>query len=337
MTGTGKAMRLGAIDIGTNSLRLLVADYHQDGTDGGLNAVARAGEACRLGRGLDRTGVVDPEIADRAALVAAEFANRARGLGAQRLVVAATAALRNARNGQEVANLIAERCGESVRILSGEDEARLVYRAVVLGLGAAALRSPCVVFDLGGGSTEVVSGLGGQAGRWASLHFGAVSLTEKYLHSSPAADEEIAELESAVDQELMQHCALMPASTPVLAGVGGTVTALASLDRGLTTYEPSLIEGWTVVFDRLEGLIDRIVRSSDEERQGWTVMGRGRADIVIAGTLVVRRLARRFPSRGLVCSTQGLRYGLVRLAAEEAGLAPGPATSPPGARAGDTR
>jgi exopolyphosphatase/guanosine-5'-triphosphate,3'-diphosphate pyrophosphatase len=310
-------MRIGAIDIGSNSIRLLVADFHS-GAENDLVTIARAGEACRLGRGLDRTGHVDAEIAERAAVLAAEFARRARSLGAERLVVGATAALRKAENGAEVAASIGERCGERVRVLSGEDEARLVYRAVVLGLGRPARRSACVVFDLGGGSTEVVSGLGEQPGRWASLPFGAVSLTEKFLDGTPRA-ERLEELEQAVGEQIMHGCALMPATTPMLVGVGGTITVLASMDRGLTTYEPTLIEGWAIEAERLEQLATRILESNESEREAWPVMGKGRADIVLAGVLVVRLLTRRFPSRWLLASTQGLRYGLARLAAEGLG------------------
>ncbi|HYM80808.1 MAG TPA: hypothetical protein VEY91_05280 [Candidatus Limnocylindria bacterium] len=301
----------------------MVADLAPGAGANELATVARAGEACRLGRGLDRTGRVDEEVADRAATLAAEFARRARSLGASRLVIGATAALRNAANGAEVALAIGERCGERVRVLTGEDEARLVYRSVVLGLGAAARRSPCVVFDLGGGSTEVVSGLGDQPGRWASLPFGAVSLTEKHLGAEPPGPDQLLAIASQVEQGIMHGCALMPAATPVLAGVGGTITVLGSLDRGIAWYEPALIEGWLIGAARLEPLIDRVLSSTPEGREGWTVMGKGRSDIVVAGVLVVRVLARRFPSRGLVCSTQGLRYGLARLAAEEAGAGHG--------------
>jgi len=311
-------MRIGAIDIGSNSIRLVVAHFHP-GADNDLVTIARAGEACRLGRGLDRTGRVDSVIAERAAVLAAEFARRARSLGAERLVVGATAALRKAENGAEVAAAIGERCGERVRVLSGEDEARLVYRSVVLGLGGPARRSACVVFDLGGGSTEVVSGLGEQAGRWASLPFGAVSLTEKYFDGGTPGLERLEDLEQEVGEQIMHGCALMPASTPMLVGVGGTITVLASLDRGLTTYEPALIEGWAIEAERLETLADRILGSGEAERESWPVMGKGRADIVLAGVLVVRLLTRRFPSRWLLASTQGLRYGLARLAAEGLG------------------
>jgi exopolyphosphatase / guanosine-5'-triphosphate,3'-diphosphate pyrophosphatase len=307
-----------AIDIGTNSIRLLVAEAWQRSSNGlEIKAVARAGEPCRLGRGLGKTGAIDPGAAKLAADLATEFAARARSLGAQHLIAGATAALRDARNGSEVADLIGDQSGLSVRILTGEEEAQLVYRSVVSGLGPAASRSSSVVFDIGGGSTEVVSGFGLEPGRWTSLPIGAVSLTERHLHSNPPSLTEVEEAQSAIRSEIMHRCALMPDRTPLLAGVGGTVTVLALIDRALTSYDPALLEGWLITRERLDAMIERLVGSSQEERRILPAMGEGRADIVVAGCLVVSLLIERFPSSGLVCSTQGLRYGLARMAAEE--------------------
>jgi exopolyphosphatase/guanosine-5'-triphosphate,3'-diphosphate pyrophosphatase len=311
-------MRVGAIDIGTNSIRLLVADFRGSAPGEQVRTIARAGEPCRLGQGLERTGVVDGDMAARAAALARSFADRARGLGAAHVVVAATAALRSATNGLDVAERISARLGLPVRILTGEQEARLIYRAVVHGLGSPAIESACVVFDLGGGSTEVVSGVRGEVGRWTSMGFGAVSLTERFLRSDPPAPAELDALGTQVREDIMHECAYMPRDTAVLAGVGGTVTVLAMLDRGLTDYHPTLLEGWLIRRERLEDLVHRIVHTTQADRRTWPAMGEGRADIVVAGALVVKHLADRFPSVGLVCSTQGLRFGLARMAAEEA-------------------
>jgi exopolyphosphatase/guanosine-5'-triphosphate,3'-diphosphate pyrophosphatase len=270
-----------------------------------------------MARGLERSGRIDGEIAGRAGAVARAFAERARVLGAVHIVCGATAALRSAANGVEIAEAIEKHCAVPVRILSGDDEARLVYRAVVLGLGGGARRSSCVVFDIGGGSTEVVSGVGEHPGRWVSLPFGAVSLTERHLAANPPDSTEVEKLKNEVRDTIMRECAYMPSQSPLLAGVGGTVSLLAALDLGLTSYEPSLLEGLAIGRARLEALIHRILSSTHDERRSWPVMGEGRADIVVAGALVVGLLAERFPSASLVCSTQGLRYGLVRLAAEE--------------------
>lgn len=317
-------MRFGAIDIGSNSVRLLVAEFRGSGSDDvRVVTVARAGEACRLGRGLAETGKVDPETAERAASLATSFANRARSLGAENIVAAATAALRTAANGVDVAEMIAARCGVPVRILTGDDEARLVYRSVILGLGRSARNSSAVVFDIGGGSTEVVSGVGDEAGRWTSLPFGAVSLTEKFLSSDPPAEAEMDALESEVRDLIMHQCAYMPEKAPVLAGVGGTITVLAMLDRELETYEPGRLEGWAITAERLAELTDRIRGTALKERRRWPAMGEGRADIVVAGALVVSLLMERFPSSALVASTRGLRFALAQLAAEEAGRLPG--------------
>jgi exopolyphosphatase/guanosine-5'-triphosphate,3'-diphosphate pyrophosphatase len=311
-------MRVGAIDVGSNSIRLLVADVARDGDlRGGLETVARAGESCRLARGLGRSGVIDPQIAERAARIVTEFANRARSLGARTIVLAATAALRSAGNGDEVAKRISAQSGLTVRILTGDEEARLVYRAVVGGLGAITSRSPCVVFDVGGGSTEVVSGFAGESGRWVSLPFGAVSLTEQFLHSDPPDPAEIESLRKHVRGTLMHECAYMPDRAPLLAGVGGTITLLACLDRGLTSYEPQLIEGHPMPVDRLNERIAALTRMTQSERRGLPVMGEGRADIVVAGALVVEELVRRFPTSALIASTRGLRYALADLAAAE--------------------
>jgi exopolyphosphatase/guanosine-5'-triphosphate,3'-diphosphate pyrophosphatase len=311
-------MRYGAIDIGSNSVRLLVGDLAGDDPwSAPFEAVARAGEPCRLGRGLHESGRIAEDLAERAAAIAHEFARRARSLGAVHVVAGATAALRSAANGAEAAERISSRSGVTVRVLSGDEEARLVYKAVVLGLGGRSRSSQCVVFDLGGGSTEVVSGVGSQAGRWTSLPFGAVSIHERALPGDPPDEPTIEAARDVISRELMHGCAQLPERSTLLAGVGGTITVLASLDRGLTDYDPALLEGWYIERGRAQALIDRIVRLSHEERRQLPIMGEGRADIIGAGALVVEALMHRFQAPGLVTSTQGLRYGLVRLAAEE--------------------
>lgn len=312
-------MRVAAIDVGTNSVRLLVADVDAGpGVSSALHTVARAGEPCRLGRGLGQSGRIADEMADRASGLVLEFARRARHLGAKHIVLGATAALRSASNGAEVAERLASGAGVAARILTGEDEARLVYRSVVLGLGARVGRNACVVFDLGGGSTEIISGVGPEAGRWVSLPFGAVNLTERFIAHDPPLDSEVAALSARVSENLMHGCASLPASAPMLAGVGGTVTLLGMLDRKLISYDPVSLEGWAIAGERLDPLVSRLARLTHADRMALPAMGEGRADIVIAGALAVQQIAHRFPASVLLCSTQGLRYGLARLAAEEA-------------------
>jgi len=316
-------MRVGAIDIGSNSIRLLVADIPEGGAwSGAIDSVARAGESCRLGRGLHESGRIADDMAERAGTIAQEFARRARGLGATRVLAAATAAIRMAVNGADVAAAISARAGLPVRVLSGEEEARLVYASVVLGLANRARESQNVVFDLGGGSTEVVSGVGSRPGRWHSIPFGAVTLTERLLPGDPPSAAQLQHARESIAQEVMHGCAYLPPRATVLAGVGGTVTVLASLDRGLTEYDPALLEGWFVPRERAERLIAELLLATPEARRRLPVMGEGRADIIGAGALVVEALLRRFETPGLVCSTQGLRYGLARWAADEHLLAP---------------
>jgi exopolyphosphatase/guanosine-5'-triphosphate,3'-diphosphate pyrophosphatase len=311
-------MRVGAIDIGSNSVRLLVADVRDAAPWGvGLETVSRAGEPCRLGRGLHESGRVDEDLVDRAGVLVGEFLRRARSLGARSIVAAATAALRRASNGAAAAERISEVAGVPVRILSEADEARLVYRSVILGSGESVRGSQSVVFDLGGGSTEIVSGVGERLGRWTSLAFGAVTLSERLVSSDPPTEDELRTARQWLREELMHGCALFPERTAVLAGVGGTVTVLAALDAGMSTYDPAHLEGMFVQRERALALVERVVRSSQAERRTMPVMGEGRADIVGAGALVVEALIHRFQAPGLVCSTQGLRYGLARLAAEE--------------------
>src|SRR5262245_41448171 len=311
-------MRVGAIDIGSNSVRLLVAEVRDGQPWGpGLETLARAGEPCRLGRGLHETGRVDDELVDRAGVLVGEFLRRARSLGARSVVAAATAALRRASNGAAAAERISEVAGVPVRILSEADEARLVYRSVILGSGESVRGSQSVVFDLGGGSTEIVSGVGERLGRWTSLAFGAVTLSERLVASDPPTPDELLTARQWLRDELMHGCALFPERTAVLAGVGGTITVLAALDAGMTTYDPAQLEGSFMPRERVLALVDQVVHASQAERRSMPVMGEGRADIVGTGALVVEGLLQRFQAPGLVCSTQGLRYGLARLAAEE--------------------
>ncbi|MBK7368358.1 MAG: hypothetical protein IPJ04_10735 [Candidatus Eisenbacteria bacterium] len=268
-------MRFGAIDIGSNSIRLLVAELPEgDRWSSVLETVARAGEPCQLGQGLHETGMVAEDLVERAAHLTAEFVRRARSLGAQHVIAAATAALRSARNGEAVAARLGERSGLPVRILSGDDEARLMYRAVVLGLGQRARQSQCVVFDLGGGSTEVVSGVGHQPGRWNSLPFGAVSLTERWLPGDPPTEETIQRAQAHIAEVVMQGCALMPERTTLPGGCGRHGHG-AGLDRARPVrLRPRGARRAVDRPARTREIIHQLVGLSHEQRRELPIMGR---------------------------------------------------------------
>jgi exopolyphosphatase/guanosine-5'-triphosphate,3'-diphosphate pyrophosphatase len=306
-------MHVGAIDIGSNSIRLLVADVEEP--DGRMRVIVRAGEVCRLGRGLAQNGLIEAGMVERACELVDRMAKRARAEGAERVIVAATHALRQAANRAEVLARLQLSAGVPVRVLGGE--AALIYGAVVESLGPRAARLPCVVFDLGGGSTEVASGVGLVVGRAASLPIGAVSLTERWLGQDPPERERVEMLDQEVMKHLMSNCAHYPSSPNLLAGVGGTVTVLASLYLDLRHYDPTRIDGCLIPAAVVESLADQLTWMTPEMHRRVGAMGEGRADIVAAGARVALGLLRFFQARSLTASSQGLRYALARLAARE--------------------
>src|SRR5580765_8203042 len=174
------AVRIGAVDIGTNSVRLLVADVDDEEK---LRTSHRMGEISRLGEGLDRTGVIDPAASARTLECLERFVHEAEYSGASRIRVAGTNAFRVARNGPELAARFSERIGYPVEILSGEEEARLVFLAVLSGLNHS--RGHSIVVDIGGGSTEIISGEGETGTQVISLELGCVRLTERMVRSDP--------------------------------------------------------------------------------------------------------------------------------------------------------
>lgn len=300
-------VRIGAVDIGTNSVRLLVADVDECER---LKTAHRMGEISRLGEGLDRTGEIDESAAARTLECLERFVQEAEYSGASQIRVAGTNALRVARNGPEVARRFSARIGYPVEILTGEEEARLVFLAVLSGLAAPNGRT--VVVDIGGGSTEVICGDGEECGQALSLELGCVRLTERYLRSDPPSGPELDRIRSHVREVFDERLPSLnghPVSRAV--GVGGTVTAFAALDLGLTKYDPSRIENHLLSRERIHAIERQLCETPLSERRDLAGVSRGRADVIPAGSVILSEFVSRFPVSGLYVSTRGLRYGLV--------------------------
>lgn len=300
-------VRIGAVDIGTNSVRLLVADVDENER---LRTSHRMGEISRLGEGIDRTGLIDEAAASRTLDCLERFVQEAEYSGASRIRVAATNALRVAQNGLEVAARFSERIGYPVEVLSGEEEARLVFLAVLSGLSPPHGRS--VVVDIGGGSTEIISGLERDGTRVISLELGCVRLTERFIRSDPPTESELAAIRSYVREVFAEK--LHEFETEGLdraIGVGGTVTAFGALDLSLVKYDPTRIENHVLSQARISLIEKELCSIPVARRRDLAGVSRGRADIIPAGAVILTEFVARFPVPGLTVSTRGLRYGLV--------------------------
>lgn len=300
---TSRPRRVASIDVGTNSVRVLLAEV---GPAGALRTRLRQGTITRLGQGMVATGAISDEARQRTIDAVRNFVEEAEYGGAQDIVITGTSAFREATNGSEVARSIAAAVGYEVRILSGEEEARMVFAAV-----AGDHAGPCVVIDIGGGSTEVIAR---DADSWwvRSMQLGAVSMTEQFLTTDPPPPHERQALLAHVVASLAAHLAgFQPPAGAVVYGVGGTVTALAAVYKGLTRYDPAAIEGEVLPLPRMVEIAESLWRLPVTQREVIPGVNSGRADIILAGSTILLALLERLGVRQLTASTRGLRYGIL--------------------------
>ena len=288
-------MRVGAIDCGTNSIRLLVADV--DGPD--LREVVREMTVVRLGEGVDRTGAFSQAALDRTFAACDDYAATLDRIGVERLRFVATSASRDVSNRSAFFDGVRERLGVPPEVISGAEEARLSFRGAVEGLPADLVAMPTLVVDIGGGSTEFV--LGDRSGDGAadveaavSVNIGCVRMTERHLHGDPPSDEEIARVESDVAAALDEAAAAVPLDRArSLVGVAGTVTTLVALIHGLPAYDPAEIHGREATLPEIDELTERLLAMPRAERAALPVMHPGRVDVIGGGALVLRAIMRR--------------------------------------------
>ena len=314
-------MRVAAVDLGTNSTRLLVADVE----DGRLDEVARRLKITRLGEGVDERKRLLPAPIARVRNVLTDFRREAERLGAERTLAVATSAVRDAENGEAFLGEVEWSYGFQTRLLSGDEEAQLTFRGVSTGRDVA---EDTLVIDIGGGSTELV--VGGPDGLrfHESLDLGAVRLTERFLHSDPSADDELDACAAAV-RGLLDERVPQEVRPQTAIGVAGTITSIAALDLGLAEYDPDRVHGHRLSREGVVTQLERLASLPLAERREIPALDPDRAPVIVAGTVILREVLDHFDLDGLEASERDILDG----AALEAAALPEPeeGPAPPGA------
>lgn len=301
------AVRAAAIDIGTNSTRLLVGEV----AGGRIGAeIERLLEITRLGDRVDADRRLRLEAMQRVQATVEQYANRARELGADVPLAIATSAVRDAANGGEFLAELEQRHRLKARLLSGEDEARMTFRGVT---SARAAEPGTLICDIGGGSTELV--LGDAAGVHAavSLELGCVRMSERFLEADPPSGAELARLRAAAAQALAGEPA---ASARQLIGVAGTVTTLATIDLGLEDEQPELIDGHRLTAEAVERLLARLAALPLAQRREVRGLMPARAPTIVAGACILAEVLAACSLDQLTVSERDVLHGALLAAAE---------------------
>jgi len=298
-------MRVAAIDCGTNSIRLLIADIAAGGSgiDAGsasLSDVHREMRVVRLGQGVDATGMLAPEALERTFAATEDYAALIRQHGVECVRFVATSATRDAGNRAVFVDGIKARLGVEPEVVSGAEEAGLSFAGATSVLPTLA-GELVLVIDLGGGSTEFVVGDSGGVKAAISTDMGCVRFTERYLLSDPPTADEIAAAEAAVEAKLLDVLAAIPlAAVTRVVGVAGTVTTITAQALGLANYDSEAIHAAVVPLQDMDRAAGDLLGMSRAERAALGFMHPGRVDVIGAGSLIWRTVLRR-----LAVLTQG--------------------------------
>ena len=297
------AVRVAVIDIGTNSTRLLISDVE------GANAeqVERRTTVTNMGRGVDHTNLICADAVEDVCRVIADYMARYEEMGAERVMAIATSAVREAANGEAFIAELRERFDLDTRLLTGEEEAHLTY------LGATAHRAegePTLVFDIGGGSTELIVGTGMHVGFHTSLQAGTIRQSERHLTSDPPDPHELEDLASEVRNLIDGAVAEQPAAAPTRAiAVAGTPTSLAAVDQALEPYDPGRVHGYRLGMRKIQRMLSKLSSLPLAERLRVPGLHPGRAPTIVAGAVILVQVMRVFGLEEIEVSELDILHG----------------------------
>ena len=295
-----------AIDCGTNSIKVLIGDVRADGT---LDVVLRDSRVVRLGQDVDRTGVLADKALERTFAAVDEFAAviREHGVDPARVRFCATSASRDASNADVFREGVRRRLGVEPEVLSGDEEAALVFAGAIAAQDPPPAE-PVLVVDIGGGSTELVLGEG-SARQATSMDIGSVRLHERHLHSDPPTRAEVAACVADIDRHL-DDCGVDLGRTRTAIGTSGTIKTIACGVLALGSYDRDAFDGAVLSNDHTLAHVDRLLAMTVEERRALPFMHPGRADVIGAGALIWSRILARVPVPEHLVSEADILHGM---------------------------
>jgi exopolyphosphatase/guanosine-5'-triphosphate,3'-diphosphate pyrophosphatase len=300
--------RVATIDIGTNTVLLLIAEVQSGGV---LSAVEERATITRLGEGVDKERKLSAAAIERTNDCLSRYADAIRAAGVERIAVVGTSAMRDAQGGEAVRAHVERVLGVEARVISGDEEARLTYAGAVSGLGLSA--GEITVFDIGGGSTEVVSGQLDHSGLPSAITFarsfdiGSVRLTERHVKHDPPTSAELDAVRNAADAELSQ---LTIAGSREVVGIAGTMTTLAAVSLGMAEYDGARVHGHVLLRREIDRVVRELAAKPLAERRLVCGLEPKRADVILAGGILALALLERLAAERVRISDRGVRWGL---------------------------
>jgi exopolyphosphatase/guanosine-5'-triphosphate,3'-diphosphate pyrophosphatase len=304
--------RVAAVDCGTNSIRLLIADVDTDVGQGRatLTDVDRRMEIVRLGQGVDTTGRLAPEALDRTLKALRGYAGQITGQGAEAVRMVATSATRDAANAGEFTRRVTEVLGAGPEVLTGDEEARLSFLGATAELDAA-VPVPYLVTDIGGGSTEFVLGSGGQVAAARSVDIGCVRMTERHLRDDPPTPAQIEAATADIDAAIAEAATVVDASRArTLVGLAGSVTTVAGIALDLPAYDSERLHHARMSAAQVHQVTTRLLAQTRAERARIPVMHPGRIDVIGGGALILDRIMIRLGLPEVLVSEHDILDGI---------------------------
>ncbi len=297
-------MNIASIDIGTNTVLLLVAEIDDAGL---ITPLVYEQRVPRLGKGVDASRDLSPDAMSRVIDVLREYASIIAGHTVDQTVVCGTSAVRDANNKQQFAELIHLTTGFDLEILDGNDEALWTYRGAISGIGNL---SKATVIDIGGGSTEITVGNEREIFSSVSLDVGSVRITERFFKHDPPTPLELENAIAFTEDEIAQ-AARFDFKGSTLVGVAGTATSLAVLAQGLKSFSIRAVTNYSVGKETVSHLFRTLQVMSSREILALSSVMEGRSDVITAGAMIAREIMEHFGFERMIVSERGVRYGIV--------------------------